>query len=259
MRGMLFMYIKRMRGYKMKIIIPTKGRAGAVTTLKLFPTASLLVEPQEQNKYRIAYPGVEILLLDENDQGIGYARNWVLDNNDGRVLMLDDDLIKIFKAECQGKYRRCEPMEIVSAIEDLMGEGIALVGIAYVASAWMKVKRYSFNTGRIWCVTGLNIDLLREKKIRYDREVDLFEDFDYQAQVISKGLNTGVDNLYSFECVPMATNDGGLSGIRTNTKSYEAATRFVKKWFWCSKLEYKKNRGQMEVGIAWKKIRRNVG
>lgn len=65
---------------KHPVIIATKGRAGKSSTIERLIAEGgtrpiLVVEPQDREAYYQAYAGeVELLVMDEDDQGITYAR-----------------------------------------------------------------------------------------------------------------------------------------------------------------------------------------
>jgi hypothetical protein len=73
-----------------KICIPSKGRAGLITSNKIFKSAILYVPLNEVNQYKI-YKN-EIVGIPNEIKGITATRNWILKNNDCNVFFLDDDL-----------------------------------------------------------------------------------------------------------------------------------------------------------------------
>lgn len=74
-----------------KICIPSKGRAGLITSNKIFTTATLYVPLSEVTQYKL-YKN-EIVGVPNEIQGITATRNWILKNNKGNVFFLDDDLV----------------------------------------------------------------------------------------------------------------------------------------------------------------------
>jgi glycosyltransferase involved in cell wall biosynthesis len=80
----------------MLVAIPSKGRAGAVKTLKVLPSASLYIPESEERSYRGIYPDADIVTVPETVRGITNTRNWVLENADDRyVVFVDDDVVGV--------------------------------------------------------------------------------------------------------------------------------------------------------------------
>jgi hypothetical protein len=72
------------------ICIPSKGRAGLITSQKIFSTGILYVPESEVSQYRI-YDN-KIVGIPNEVKGITQTRNWILKNNPNNVFFLDDDL-----------------------------------------------------------------------------------------------------------------------------------------------------------------------
>ena len=73
------------------IVIPTHGRAGSVTTFKVFPMAILCVAESQEKFYRDAYPDKEIVVHPDSVQGLASKRQWIYDYW-GDVFQVDDDI-----------------------------------------------------------------------------------------------------------------------------------------------------------------------
>jgi len=72
------------------ICIPSKGRAGLITSQKIFSTGILYVPESEVTQYKI-YDN-QIVGIPNEVKGITRTRNWILKNNSNNVFFLDDDL-----------------------------------------------------------------------------------------------------------------------------------------------------------------------
>jgi hypothetical protein len=72
------------------IAIPSKGRAGLITSQKVFKSAILYVPDSEVKQYSI-YKN-KIIGIPNEIKGITATRNWILKNNTCNVFFLDDDL-----------------------------------------------------------------------------------------------------------------------------------------------------------------------
>jgi len=73
-----------------QIAIPSKGRAGLITSQKIFKSAVIYVPENELKQYDI-YPN-KIIGIPIEIKGITETRNWILKNNNCNIFFLDDDL-----------------------------------------------------------------------------------------------------------------------------------------------------------------------
>jgi hypothetical protein len=72
-----------------KIAIPSKGRAGIITSQEVFKSATIYVPESEVKQYSI-YKN-EVVGIPNEVKGITATRNWILKNNDCNIFFLDDD------------------------------------------------------------------------------------------------------------------------------------------------------------------------
>lgn len=72
-----------------KIAIPSKGRAGIITSQEVFKSATIYVTESEMKQYSI-YKN-EVVGIPNEVKGITATRNWILKNNDCNIFFLDDD------------------------------------------------------------------------------------------------------------------------------------------------------------------------
>jgi hypothetical protein len=74
---------------KFQIAIPSKGRAGLITSHEIFKSAVIYVPENEIKQYSI-YKN-QIVGIPIEVKGITATRNWILKNNDCNIFFLDDD------------------------------------------------------------------------------------------------------------------------------------------------------------------------
>tara|TARA_E500000305_G_C3956248_1_gene204729 strand:- start:119 stop:838 length:720 start_codon:yes stop_codon:yes gene_type:complete len=72
-----------------KICIPSKSRAGLITSHKVFKSATIFVPESEVAQYKI-YSN-EIIGVPNEVRGITATRNWILKNTKQNVFFIDDD------------------------------------------------------------------------------------------------------------------------------------------------------------------------
>lgn len=72
-----------------QIAIPSKGRAGLITSQEIFKSAVIYVPENEVKQYSI-YQNI-IIGVPTEVKGITATRNWILKNNNCNIFFLDDD------------------------------------------------------------------------------------------------------------------------------------------------------------------------
>jgi hypothetical protein len=72
-----------------QIAIPSKGRAGLITSHEIFKSAVIYVPENEVKQYGI-YKN-KVVGIPISVKGITATRNWILKNNDCNIFFLDDD------------------------------------------------------------------------------------------------------------------------------------------------------------------------
>lgn len=83
----------------MKILMPSRGRAGDCNTLKLIPSAIIVCSKKESELYAKAYPNNDIIEEPENVNNIVKCRAFLLDKfrDSDDIFMIDDDVLRIDK------------------------------------------------------------------------------------------------------------------------------------------------------------------
>jgi len=234
----------------MIVAIPTKGRAGKVKTLKYFPNAILFVEPEEYETYSFEYNKNRVVYIGQNNGGISYVRNFILDYFDEPVLMLDDDITKLFYRKGNKLYIIGDTRELIKSIDSCFKKGYKQVTLSYKASNWLCSEPYKVNT-RCWCFNGIDCRL----PIRYDSKSDVFEDYDFTAQLIHGGYKNICLYVYAFECEKMGSNSGGWQMFDRQEKSKLAKEYLIKKWGkHVVKTRFNEFTNISEVQFLWSKI-----
>jgi hypothetical protein len=93
-----------------KIAIPSKSRAGLITSHEIFKSAVIYVPENEVRQYSI-YSN-EVIGIPIEVKGITATRNWILKNNNCNIFFLDDDF------EYGGYIERTEEKYKVKRIKD---------------------------------------------------------------------------------------------------------------------------------------------
>lgn len=237
--------------------IPTKGRL-KTKTYKLFQEAGIkvmhFIEPKEIEKYKVPN---KISIL-ENDKGIGYVRNFMLnyarENNHEWVLICDDDVTSfgIYKGKTIKKDASIW-FDILKKAKKLPFE---LIGINYTQHAWHEKTSYSINKKFAEVCVLMNIPKI---KWNYRPEFNLKEDRDFALQTIKNGNGILRFNHYWFSCPDVGSNAGGLQSEYQSKKDEESAKKMCYEWHPFVTLKKKGDRVDMktktkELALHYKKI-----
>jgi len=227
--------------------IPTKGRT-TTKTYKLFEQVGIevrhFIEPQEMENYNVPNK-VSIL---ENNKGIGYVRNFMLEyaktNNLEWVLVCDDDVTAfgIYNGKTVKKDASIW-FEILDKAKKLPFE---MIGINYTQHAWHEKTNYSVNKKFAEVCVLMNV-----KKIHwsYRPQFNLKEDRDFALQTIKNGNGILRFNHFWFSCPDVGSNAGGLQSEYKLKKDEESAKKMCYEWHPFVTLKSKGERLDMKTDI----------
>ena len=219
---------------QVKIFIPTKNRLDNESTYNILKDIGLnpilVIEPQEQEQAELLK--YNYITLDENNQGITYARNFILNyakkNKYEFICMLDDDIkqfgyiVKNDKANNKLKQsRKKDNMAFIDALNKFI-EYKSCGTMQYTQFAWNQVKPIVFNRG-LEVVWFLYMPQLENVIIEYDT----IEDRDFSLDIIiNYDVKTFRLNHHYFLVPSIGTNKGGI----------ESSTRALKQKYWSYKM-----------------------
>lgn len=237
------------------IVIPTLHRADDQKTLKVYNQDKypvyLVVEPHDEKNYK-QYGYKNIITLPKDGQGLAYCRNFILDNSERNIFMVDDDLKKImlYRTEKNGFYyydtdERGKDVFYHGGIK-LLDKGFVGVGLPFIG------KPQKTRNRRFVMFVGMNTKLIKKYNIRY--RLQFFEDFDFQLQIMNTGLQICFLKDVAFDTPIQASNKGGCQDTRNNKTQTEALNEFLKYWNKYARLVMKKNRF-IEPVVQWSKCK----
>lgn len=236
-------------------MIPSKGRAGKTKTTKVLDESLmdyyLFVEPQDEEDYRKKYD-CDIYILPENNKGITYARNHILEFARQADLdyfwMLDDD-INGFGEVIAGKTKK-KDATILRKAESLFSKYKAsMFSLELVQFAWSSAELKK-NRIAMQCVL-FNVPLC--EKINYDPNILIREDYDLTFQSIFNGFGTLRTAKYFYSIAPMKSQKGGMEQWYNDDKEKEEVMKLCKKYPGLIEPVYKKNRH--DVKVNWRKYK----
>lgn len=227
--------------------IPTKGRT-TTKTYKLFEQVGIevrhFIEPQEIDKYPVPNK-VSIL---ENNKGIGYVRNFMLDyarkNNHEWVIVCDDDVTSF--GIYNGKTVKKDASIWLDILEKAKKLPFEMIGINYTQHAWHEKTSYSINKKFAEVCILMNVSKINWN---YRSEFNLKEDRDFALQTIKNGNGILRFNHFWFSCPDVGSNVGGLQSEYKLKKDEESAKKMCREWNPFITLKKKGERIDMKTDI----------
>jgi len=213
-----------------KIVIPSKGRAGTIghKALRLFPDATVCVGSDEAEVY--AAVTRNLLVHPPEVTGIGPLRQWVLDHVEDRTVVMVDDDVKYAISQVGFKARRFDDADTARAIVErlavLAEEAGARVFGFYQGGGPLQYSNalpFSFNhwVGGVIGIVG--------RELRYDTSLILRADIDFCLQSLLRDRIVLTDCRYCF----IHTRFAGAGGNAANRSSERHAREIAylrRKW-----------------------------
>ena len=220
----------------------------------------LFVEPQEVDAYSEQHGAENIVNIKQNDRGLVYVRNFILDyateRGDDWFWMLDDDIGSFFSREGT-RTKKCDADEALLGAQYILGPGkdahVGQLALEYQQFAWSAKKDYRTNSYAD-CVVALNTKKLKRSRIRYDEDLQLKVDRDLTIQIIVSGLDVVRVTRFLFSTPKNGSNAGGLQSVYQSGVEKNNSLALAKKWpAFCA--PFTKRDGRQDVKISWNKIR----
>jgi hypothetical protein len=244
------------------ILIPSKGRPSGKTS-PLLSSASIphriVVEPQDHAAYADANPSASLVTLPEDNRGLAYVRNFILDlarsENLGWFWMMDDDIDRFFRVR-DGRCHQALACEIIAESQRIFGERdeVAQAAMEYQQFAWSSSKSFIINS---YCDVSVCIHSRRIGRLRYREKIELKEDRDFTLQLLSAGWGTIRTSHCAFSCPKNGSNAGGLSPVYARAGREAAISRLmVETWGPEICHQVTKPDGRQDVSINWRYFHR---
>lgn len=212
------------------VAIPTRGRAGKVTTISILPDnirVCLFVNTeQEKAEYSQHDYKRPVDIIVSNKQGITKNRNFMLDyfGNDKHIVTMCDDVDGVFRLS-YGKLAILSPEQLDSFIkkgfELCIKNNTKLWGCYPVPNAFYMSEKITGNGFIIGTFSGIIVS-----DIRHDENLILKEDYDFTIKHILKYKKAVRFNNY---CVKAKhySNKGGCVDYR-NDEAEQSSIRILK-------------------------------
>lgn len=242
-----------MNFHDVKIFVPTKNRWDKQKTYEILKSIGLnpilVIEPQEEvfaKKYNY-------ILLPENDRGIAYSRNYILDysrkNEYDYIAMVDDDIYSFYKKNEEGKLLKNDNV-FIEVLNIFIENKFSLCGMEFRHIAWCQNEKITFNHSIHACMMFYLPSIPLD--IRFDSKSK--EDKDLAIQLIKAGCKTVKLNDYAFSTPVMGTNAGGLHDWYTSQEDRKASEYMLEKWG-RNIITLKDKGGRIDAMVNWKNIK----
>jgi hypothetical protein len=212
-----------------RVYIPSMGRAGLVTSHKLFLNHTIVCPESEVQKYREYHE--DVLGVPDEIKGITKTRNWILDNaKEDWHIQVDDDALSFHMFELGKMVTFTDPERInrILANQFLMTEewGLKVWGLSLAADYKFYREYTPFSTQG---VIGANIIGIINNPLRFDERLKVKEDYDFAMQHIAEYGGALRFMKYGIDVIHL-TNEGGCVSYRTKDVEMQAYEVLLAKW-----------------------------
>jgi hypothetical protein len=245
-----------------KIFIPSKNRVENSPLLKFAQQDNadiiVVIEPQDEQKYKTKFPDFNYIILPVNNAGITYVRNYIKQYTENAGIQnywqLDDDISGLFYRDGTKLIRSCFKI-LTKAKDQFVKNNIALGALEYRQFAWSATKEIIENS---FCDSCVYVDNTKIFGLRYREYVEGKEDRDFAIQVIKNGYKTGRTTLFAFSAPANGSNSGGLKEIFYDLgKEQICVARMIELWGEKICIPVVKENGRNDVKIMWNEINNN--
>lgn len=217
------------------IYIPSKGRPNTTTAAVLDAAGleyKIVIEPQDYDSYLSVHGHGKLLVLDKNDGGLRYVRNFIkrysISIGETKHWELDDDLEQFYiRPKSSPKNIPSDALFCLTAVEHCMDmfSNVALAGICSYAYAFS--KRYAVQKNRhvYQCVLFDNSVTVAESALC------AVEDWDHTFTVLEQGYCTLAFHHIMQKCTPtMKIAGGATTTVYAGDGRKRAYEAFIKQW-----------------------------
>jgi len=249
---------------KYPIFIPSRGRENTCLTANLLLIENIdfliVVEPQDLEKYSATFGNSKLLVMQENNQGIAYVRNFIKDYAKEKGYLYHwqiDDNIKNFRIRTNGKNEKTTAQYCLTQAEVFVDlyKNIGGVGLTHTAFAFSHKNPIEVNKQIYSCVL-IKSDL----PISYRKET--VDDTDFSLQILTLDNNYWCTLLLCRLLIEKAATlsmkggnteieykkEQGLSGRELRTRG------LIKQWPGIFKYTYQYGRIKVLPSTIWRKF-----
>lgn len=239
------------------IYIPSKGRPKSKLFAKL-PHAFVVVEPNEAFEYQKNNPDGKFIILPENDQGVTYARQFILDHARFKqhewFWMLDDDITAFYEVIEPKKTVKIDATEALEKAEEI------ITSVPNAAQGGLEGSQFAcYSTEPFTTMShceGCNlINVKRTRSIDYRFELVMKEDIDFSMQILAAGFDNVRVKKICCSCPTVGSIKGGLKELYDDRNNdFIASEQILAHWGseFCRVVT--KKTGRVDVRVNWRKL-----
>jgi len=219
---------------RIRTVIPTHGRAGRVTSHRLFVHPILCVAESQAPLYREHYPDVELVVHPDSVKGLPPKLQWMY-SHFGDLFHCDDDVdafVKISFEPGEPTYPRLNPVETQDAIEtaaqiceDL---GAFFFGFSNIAVCMYYNPMKPFSLGGY--INGMSYGLLRGSGLYYSTRLMACGDYFISGLNAYMNRKAFIDTRYAFMQHDTMSNVGG-QGLYRDAASEVRVNQVLREYF----------------------------
>lgn len=238
-------------------VIPTHGRAGRVSSHRLFIHPVLCVAESQAPLYKEHYPNVEIVVHPDSVKGLPPKLQWMYEHF-GNLFHCDDDVdafVKISFEPGEPTYPRLSPVETQDAIETAAqlceDIGAYFFGFSNIAVCMYYNPMKPFSLGGY--INGMSYGLLQGSKLYYSTRLMACGDFFISGLNAHFHRKAFIDTRYAFVQHETMNNPGG-QGLYRDADSEGRTNRILTEYFGnaISVREGAIHKNQRSLHIPWK-------
>jgi TET-Associated Glycosyltransferase len=237
------------------VYVPSRSRCPNLTAKFLLKDGvpfKLVVEPQQQAKYAAQYGEDRLLVMDQNDGGLIYARNWIkahsIANGDVRHWQLDDNISNVCRFWRNKKIVMASGLAL-ALTEDFVERytNVAIAGLNYRFFNAFGAPPFVANAHVYSCTLVLN-SLPHRWRSKYNDDTDMC------LQVLADGWCTILMNAFLVSKIKTMAVKGG------NTPDYQGDGRLImarqleRLWPGVVKTDRRYERPAHVVAANWKRF-----
>lgn len=202
---------------ELKIIIPSRGRAECVNTLKIVKNPILVVPFLEYDKYKEYNPDVEIIQRPKDVMGISRVRQYIIETFE-EPFMLDDDIeyVQKFYTEAGEPYKITDGEHVRKIIEHTkhIAEQLnsKLYGFTNTKNPLLFNCGAPFSFNKFICASMCGY--LKGHNLKHNYDIVSADDYWINSLNIFKNRYSFRNDLYGFMSKNFV-NNGGLQDVRT--------------------------------------------
>lgn len=237
------------------VFIPSKGRPNPTTARMLegmgFTDYTIFVEPQDESLY--AQTTEKLFILDKNDQGLAYVRNFILKFAAEREIpfywMLDDDISGIGYQNKLTKRNKRFTKNPFPLLNKYVSGRYAQLALEYEQYSWNATRDFHYNQ---YCdvFVCMNTKLCYGAEA-YDKSMVPKEDREFTLKLRKRGLNTIRLARYCFDNGGIGSRKGGLEKVYKKSLLLPLMNVVEKHK---GLVEIVDKRGQLDLKFHWNRV-----